>query len=174
MRAALSVQSFAGSQLVRGAAGKRLEQVLSSGSDGSLFMLVSDRRVCVADGPGGGGTGGTRTKVRWLDRAGLAAMDIAYSGQGDQLSIGGSEVAPVYLLGEDRQAQALRLAVDVTAAPQGWAEQRGVRLQVRAGGVGWLVDCCWLGWEQAALADRAAECATLRSTATCTLPRHPA
>ena len=161
---------------MRGAGGKRLEQVLSSGSDGSLFMLVSDRRVCVADGPGGGGGGGsgsTRTQVRWLDRAGLAAMDIAYSGQGDQLSIGGSEAAPVYLLGEDRQAQALRLAVDVTAAPQGWAEQRGVRLQVRAGDVGWLVVCCWLDWEQAALMDRAAECATLRSTATCTLPRHP-
>ncbi|PRW58426.1 Nudix hydrolase chloroplastic [Chlorella sorokiniana] len=129
MRAVLAAQSFAGNQLVRGAAGRRLEQVLSSsGSDGSLFLLVSDRRVCVADGPGGGGSA-ARTQVRWLDRAGLAAMDIAYSGQGDQLSIGGSQEAPVYLLGEDRQAQALRLAVDVTAAPQGWAEQRGVRLQ---------------------------------------------
>ncbi len=134
MRAVLAAQSFAGNQLVRGAAGRRLEQVLASGSHEStrdLFLLVSDRRVGVADG--GGGSGGARTQVRWLDRAGLAAIDIAYSGQGEQLSIGGSQAAPVYLLGEDQQAQALRLAVDVTAAPQGWAEQRGVRLQVRGG-----------------------------------------
>ena len=134
MRAVLAAQSFAGNQLVRGAAGRRLEQVLSSGSHESrdLFLLVSDRRVGVADGGSGGGSGG-RTHVRWLDRAGLAAIDIAYSGQGEQLSIGGSQAAPVYLLGEDQQAQALRLAVDVTAAPPGWAEQRGVRLQVRGG-----------------------------------------
>ncbi|KAI7840059.1 hypothetical protein COHA_006190 [Chlorella ohadii] len=131
MRAVLAAQSFAGNQLVRGAAGRRLEQVLASGSHEStrdLFLLVSDRRVGVADGGGGSGSGG-RTQVRWLDRAGLAAIDIAYSGQGEQLSIGGSQAAPVYLLGEDQQAQALRLAVDVTAAPPGWAEQRGVRLQ---------------------------------------------
>lgn len=147
MRAVLAAQSFAGNQLVRGAAGRRLEQVLSSGSShGSrdLFLLVSDRRVGVADGGGGGGR---RTQVHWLDRAGLAAIDIAYSGQGEQLSIGGSQAAPVYLLGEDQQAQALRLAVDVTAAPPGWAEQRGVRLQVRGGSLGMprslLVEPLW-------------------------------
>lgn len=143
MRAVFAAQSFAGNHLVRGGL-KNLEQVLGSGADGPKFMLVSDRRVCVADGPGSSGSGGGRTQVRWLDRSGLAAMDITYGGQGDQLSIGGSEAAPVYLLGEDQQAQALRLAVDVTAAPAGWTEQRGVRLQVRLGG--WSCGCG--GWKR--------------------------
>lgn len=143
MRAVLAAQSFAGNQLVRGASGRRLEQVLSSGSDDALFALVSDRRVAVIGGPTGSSAAaaaaaaaGGCTAVRWLDRAGLATLDITYSGQGDQLSISGSKAAPVYLLGEDQQARSLRLAVDVTAAPQGWAEQRGVRLQVTKGRTG--------------------------------------
>lgn len=48
--------------------------------------------------------------------------------------MGGDAPAPVYFLGEDRQQRTLRLAVDVTAAPPAWAEQREIRLQVGSRG----------------------------------------
>lgn len=120
----LASQTFAGNSLVRGIAGRRLEQVLNepAGAD-ALFTLVANARVAVAGGSGGGGD----TAVRWLDRAGLAALDLTYSG-GEHLSLGDKQ-APIYFLGEDRQRQVLRLAVDVAGAPPSWAEDHSVRLQ---------------------------------------------
>ena len=144
----LAAQTFAGSPLVRGAAGRRLDQILCAGADTpAWFCLVADRRVAVTSGPPGGGAGGSSTAVHWLDRAGLAASGLAYPGTGDELTLEGGPgeapvAAPVYLLGEDVPASALRLAVDVSAAPPAWAQQqqqqRGVRLQVRGQGWRWL------------------------------------
>ena len=140
----LAAQTFAGSPLVRGAAGRRLEQILGAGADTpAWFCLVADRRVAVTSG---GGTSGGGTAVHWLDRAGLAASLLVYPGTGDELALEGGPgeapaAAPVYLLGEDVAASALRLAVDVSAAPPAWAQQqqqRGVRLQVRSQGWRWL------------------------------------
>lgn len=129
---ALAAQHFAGSPLVRGAAGRKLDHILAGGSssDGvAWFCLVADRRVAVSDG--GGSASSPTTAVRWLDRDGLAANGISYPGTGEELSLGGGQPAPVYFLGaEERPRRALRLAVDLSAAPPTWAEQRGVRLKV--------------------------------------------
>lgn len=126
----LASQTFAGSPLIRGAGARRLDALLAGeGGQEALFALVADRQVAVTTTSSGPSSGGTA--VHWLDRAGLAAMDVTYAGQGEQLSIGGSQAAaPVYFLGEDRRQRTLRLAVDVSAAPPGWAQQRAIRLQV--------------------------------------------
>lgn len=128
MAPVLAQQTFAGNALVRGIAGRKLEQILQHAvtSGSALFTLVGDRRVAVV----GGGAGGGSTAVRWLDHAGLHSLDLTYTG-GEQLHMEGQST-PVYFLGEDVERQSLRLAVDVTSVPAAALEQRQIRLQVGA------------------------------------------
>lgn len=67
----LAAQHFAGSPLVRGGVGRKLDGILSGLSgEQAAFCLVADRRLAVTGGSGGGGPDG----VRWLDRAGKSAL----------------------------------------------------------------------------------------------------
>jgi hypothetical protein len=146
MRRVLAAQSFSGNVLARGLAGRKLQDLLQQQHTGALFALVADKRVAVSGGSGasaGGGSSGGGAALLWLDRAGLAsALDISYAG-GEQMHLAAGDgkqlAAPVYFLGEDVQQQTLRLAVDVTAAPAAWIEERHLRLQVRhlLRGAGW-------------------------------------
>ena len=135
MRRVMASQSFSGNLLARGLAGRKLQHLLQQ-PQGALFALVADKRVAVSSGGGGGGAGDSGgATLLWLDRAGLAsALDIGYAG-GEQMYLGGDGgqqlAAPVYFLGEDLQQHMLRMAVDVTAAPAAWLEERQLRLQVR-------------------------------------------
>ena len=125
----LTSQRFAGNVLLRGIAGRRLEQILSD-PQRALFALVADQRVAVT----GGGDSGRATALRWLDMAGLEALDLTYTG-GEHLSLGGGDQqTPVYFLGEEsvKERGTLRLAVDVAAAAPSWAEEYAVCLQVCA------------------------------------------
>jgi hypothetical protein len=135
----MAAQSFSGNVLARGLAGRKVQDLLQHPQHtGALFALVADKRVAVSgsgDASAGGGSGSGSAALLWLDRAGLAsALDISYAG-GEQMSLGQQGdhqiSAPVYFLGEDVQQQMLRLAVDVTAAPAAWTEERQLRLQVR-------------------------------------------
>jgi len=147
MRAAMPIlasQHFAGNKLCRGLAGRKLEQLLASDQP-QEYALVADRRVAVTTTSGGGSThvGGGTTAVQWVDRAGLAALELSHAG-GEQLQLGPQaqgqgQAVPVYFLGEDLTRRTLRMAVDVTGAPAGWAERHQIRLQVKgvAAGAGW-------------------------------------
>ncbi|KAL4859665.1 Peroxisomal NADH pyrophosphatase NUDT12 [Chlorella vulgaris] len=119
----LASQAFGGNLLVRGIAGRKLSELLSEPQD-ALFTLVANQRVAVT------GSDGT-TALRWLDLAGLAALDLTYNGD-EHVVLGGEQPvpAPVYFLGQEsgrEQGGTLRLAVDVAAAPASWTET--VRLQ---------------------------------------------
>ena len=173
----LAQQHFAGSALVRGGmVSGRLEALLATPEQHphQEFALVADRRIAVTGGDGAGAAG--LPSVRWLDRAGLAAIDLTHAG-GEALQLGGGNGGapaasglpdaaaasggtaaaaaatgrlpmPVYYLGEDRQRRTLRLAVDVSGAPPGWAEAQQFRMQARDGVGGGMfmglvgVKCC--------------------------------
>lgn len=134
----LASQTFAGNTLVRGIAGRKLQQILSDPS-GALFTLVANQRVAVGGGSSGNSGGGA---LWWLSMEGLAGLDLSYS-RGEHLELGGEIQAPVYFLGQDKERDTPRLAVDVAAAPASWAEERGVQLRVREPGSleAWL-PCC--------------------------------
>lgn len=94
MRAAmptLAAQAFAGNLLVRGLGSRKLEALLASDQP-QEFALVADRRIGVTSplAPAGqapaAGAVPAATAVYWLDRAGLAALDL--TPDGDRLRLG--------------------------------------------------------------------------------------
>ncbi|KAL4423481.1 hypothetical protein ABPG77_003614 [Micractinium sp. CCAP 211/92] len=81
---ALAPQAFAGNVLVRGLGSRKLEALLASDQP-QEFALVADRRIGVASSArqppaDGGGAVPAATAVHWLDRAGLAALDLTPDG----------------------------------------------------------------------------------------------
>ncbi|KAL4437163.1 hypothetical protein ABPG75_004302 [Micractinium tetrahymenae] len=85
---ALAAQAFAGNLLVRGLGSRKLAALLASDQP-QEFALVADRRIGVTAplspagqaASGGGGAAPGATAVRWLDRAGLAALDLTPDGE---------------------------------------------------------------------------------------------
>jgi hypothetical protein len=72
---------------------------------------VANNKLAVVDGGGASSAPASSApaRLRWLDRAGLAALHQSYCGEGEALQLGGGAElagdgvqAPVYFLGEDR------------------------------------------------------------------------
>lgn len=117
---ALAAQAFAGNVLVRGLGSRKLEALLASDQP-QEFALVADRRIGVASPArqppaDGGGAVPAATAVHWLDRAGLAALDL--TPDGDRLRLRNSS--------SDGAAAAGSTAAAAPAAAAGLGGQAGV------------------------------------------------